>query len=53
MTSHEAFPSGPAASVSEPIRFDGRRLRSERTRHLIIEAYLMLLQEHGRMPTAA
>lgn len=53
VTSHEAVPSDSAASVSEPIRFDGRRLRSERTRHLIIEAYLMLLREHGRMPTAA
>ncbi len=35
------------------VRFDGRRLRSERTRHLIIEAYLALLQEHRRMPTSA
>jgi AcrR family transcriptional regulator len=34
-------------------RFDGRRLRSERTRHLIIEAYLALLLETRRMPTAA
>ncbi len=53
MSSHEVTPAGATATVSEPIRFDGRRLRSERTRHLIIEAYLMLLQEHRRMPTAA
>lgn len=53
MSSHEAALSDVAASASEPIRFDGRRLRSERTRHLIIEAYLMLLQEQRRMPTAA
>jgi AcrR family transcriptional regulator len=32
---------------------DGRRLRSERTRQLIIEAYLALLLEHRRMPTTA
>lgn len=33
--------------------FDGRRLRSERTRQLFIEAYLDLLQKNRRMPTAA
>lgn len=32
---------------------DGRRLRSERTRQLIIEAYLMLLRENPQIPTAA
>ncbi len=31
---------------------DGRRLRSERTRHLIIEAYLDLLKRAPGMPTA-
>lgn len=31
---------------------DGRRLRSERTRHLIIEAYLDLLRQAPGMPTA-
>jgi len=41
-------PSGSGANLR-----DGRRLRSERTRRLIIEAYLALLQEHRRMPTAA
>jgi len=39
----------PAANA----RLDGRRLRSERTRQLIIEAYLALLLEHRRMPTSA
>ena len=53
VTSHEAVPPDAVEAVSEPIRFDGRGLRSERTRHLIIEAYLLLLQEHRRMPTAA
>lgn len=53
VTSHEAVPADAVDAVAEPIRFDGRRLRSERTRHLIIEAYLLLLQEHRRMPTAA
>jgi len=33
-------------------RIDGRRLRSERTKQLIIEAFLGLLQEHAAMPTA-
>lgn len=35
------------------IRLDGRRLRSERTRQIIIEAYIALLQQHRRMPTSA
>jgi AcrR family transcriptional regulator len=34
-------------------RVDGRRLRSERTRQLIIEAYLDLLRESPEAPTAA
>lgn len=34
-------------------RFDGRRLRSERTRQLIIEAFLELLALNGRTPTAS
>jgi len=34
-------------------RFDGRRLRSERTRQLIIEAYLTLLAGNVRAPTAS
>jgi AcrR family transcriptional regulator len=32
---------------------DGRRLRSERTRKLIIEAYLVLLRENPQIPTSA
>src|SRR5579883_2542353 len=32
---------------------DGRRLRSERTRQYIIEAYLALLRQNPRPPTAA
>ena len=36
----------------KPVRVDGRRLRSERTRQLIIEAFLLLLREATHMPTA-
>jgi len=37
-----------------PVKIDGRRLRSERTKQLIIEAYLALAQELSpRVPTAA
>ncbi len=36
------------------VRIDGRRLRSERTRQLIIEAYLALVREESPvLPTAA
>ena len=44
-----------ATTVSRPPRLDGRRLRSERTKQLIIEAYLALLRENSvaPMPTAA
>ena len=40
---------------TKPARIDGRRLRSERTKQLIIEAYLALLRERPvvPMPTAA
>jgi AcrR family transcriptional regulator len=48
------------SAVSTPLspksaRIDGRRLRSERTKQLIIEAYLSLLRENPvvAMPTAA
>jgi len=34
-------------------RIDGRRLRSERTKQLIIEAYLDLLRQNPQIPTAA
>ena len=38
----------------KPPRIDGRRLRSERTKQLIIEAFLALLRENpAGMPTAA
>ena len=41
------------ASAPQPAdRIDGRRLRSERTRRLIIEAYMALVRETGQMPTA-
>ena len=41
-------------SASRPSRIDGRRLRSERTRQLIIEAYLALAREESPvLPTAA
>ncbi len=41
-------------STSRPAKIDGRRLRSERTKQLIIEAYLALAQEYSpRVPTAA
>lgn len=38
------------ASSSSP---DGRRLRSERTKHSIMEAYIELLREKPEIPTAA
>jgi AcrR family transcriptional regulator len=38
--------------VRKPGRIDGRRLRSERTKQLIIEAFLALLRDHSTMPTA-
>jgi len=36
----------------KPVRIDGRRQRSERTRQTIIEAYLVLLRENPQVPTA-
>lgn len=43
-----------ASSPTKPTRIDGRRLRSERTKQLIIEAYLALAHEFSpRVPTAA
>jgi AcrR family transcriptional regulator len=42
------------ASTKKPNRIDGRRLRSERTKQLIIEAYLALADAFSpRVPTAA
>jgi len=45
----EALPSATA----KPTRIDGRRVRSARTKQLIIEAYLSLLRERPKIPTAA
>jgi AcrR family transcriptional regulator len=47
--------AGHRAVASIPVRMDGRRLRSERTKQLIIEAYLDLIRENpsAPMPTAA
>lgn len=39
-------------AVRKPARIDGRRLRSERTKQLIIEAFLALLREEATIPTA-
>ena len=43
----------PSTPPPRPERIDGRRLRSMRTRQLVIEAYLALLRENPRIPTAA
>jgi AcrR family transcriptional regulator len=50
MTAIESPLSAPAP---RPARIDGRRLRSVRTKQLIIEAYLTLLRESPKIPTAA
>ena len=42
-----------ASATTKPRRMDGRALRSERTKQLIIEAYLALLRESPEIPTAA
>lgn len=39
-------------SVAGSERVDGRRLRSERTRQLIIEAYMALVRDGSQVPTA-
>jgi AcrR family transcriptional regulator len=41
-----------ASPARKPVRIDGRRLRSERTKQLIIEAFLALLRDNPQMPTA-
>jgi AcrR family transcriptional regulator len=41
-----------AQFLHKPPRVDGRRLRSERTKQLIIEAFLALLRDEPVMPTA-
>ena len=48
-------PAGITLAATSPSvlgRIDGRRLRSERTKQLIIEAFLALLRERPEMPTA-
>ena len=45
--------AAPRPAEGREVRVDGRRLRSERTRRLIIEAYISLVRETGHMPTAA
>ena len=42
----------PNRPARKPARIDGRRLRSERTKQLIIEAFLALLRDDPQMPTA-
>jgi len=42
----------PLPSAPKPPRIDGRRLRSERTKQLIIEAFLALVREDPKVPTA-
>src|SRR5437763_14877348 len=44
--------SAAPGDVTEAGRVDGRRLRSERTRRLIVEAYMALVRESSQMPTA-
>src|SRR4029450_2446223 len=57
--SYAAADANPPMSETDtppprPPRVDGRRLRSERTKQLIIEAYLALAQENSpQVPTAA
>ena len=39
--------------TTKSVRIDGRRLRSARTKQLIVEAYLALLRESPEIPTAS
>lgn len=50
MKSREPDLSSPQSSTR--VRIDGRHLRSERTKQLILEAFLDLLRESAAMPTA-
>ena len=45
------MPAASSADRAAP-RVDGRRQRSERTKQLIIEAYLALLRDNPKIPTA-
>jgi AcrR family transcriptional regulator len=51
--SQDSMTTAPTPATRKPARIDGRRLRSERTKQLIVEAYLELLREGNRNPTAA
>src|SRR5256885_9861605 len=42
----------PTVPERRPGKVDGRRLRSERTRRLIVEAYMALVRENRQVPTA-
>jgi len=44
--------SEPTAMERKVGKVDGRRLRSERTRRLIVEAYMTLVRESRQVPTA-
>jgi AcrR family transcriptional regulator len=39
-------------SISSPVKVDGRRLRSDRSRQLIVESMLQLIKEGNLVPTA-
>ena len=53
MTTEPGTAPPPAAAEPEKgERVDGRRLRSERTKQLIVEAYMSLVRENSQMPTA-
>src|SRR5471030_326376 len=51
--SQDSMTTAPIPATRKLARIDGRRLRSERTKQLIVEAYLALLREGSRNPTAA
>ena len=51
-TDTRPVPPPEAAAPEKTDRVDGRRLRSERTRQLIVEAYMALVRESSQMPTA-
>ena len=54
MPDSETTPDSQIATTTrKPRRMDGRTLRSERTKQLIIEAFLDLLRESPEIPTAA
>jgi AcrR family transcriptional regulator len=48
----EQDPADSPDSTRKAARIDGRHLRSERTKRLIVEAYMTLVRESAQMPTA-